>query len=70
MAGKDQVYAASSRQNWKGHCRMFIPGNVKGAMHEKMAKPSPKLQPNGKAGATAANAERLTTRWRSGADSV
>jgi hypothetical protein len=39
MAGKDHVYAASARTKIEGMIANAIPGTVKGAMHEKMAKP-------------------------------
>jgi uncharacterized protein len=39
LAGKDHVYAASMKTKVEGILANAIPGNVKGAMHEKMAKP-------------------------------
>jgi len=39
MDGKDHVYAASAKTKLEGMMANMIPGNVKGAMHEKMAKP-------------------------------
>ncbi|HSS98152.1 MAG TPA: SDR family NAD(P)-dependent oxidoreductase [Terriglobales bacterium] len=39
LAGKDHVYAASVKTKVEGMLANVIPGNVKGAMHEKMAKP-------------------------------
>jgi uncharacterized protein len=37
--GKDHVYAASMKVKTEGMLANAIPGSVKGAMHEKMAKP-------------------------------
>ena len=37
--GKDHVYAASMTTKVEGIVANFVPGAVKGAMHEKMAKP-------------------------------
>jgi hypothetical protein len=39
LAGKDHVYAASLKTKIEGMVANAIPGAVKGAMHEKMAKP-------------------------------
>jgi short-subunit dehydrogenase len=39
LAGKDHVYAASFKTKLEGALANVTPGNVKGAMHEKMAKP-------------------------------
>jgi short-subunit dehydrogenase len=39
MAGKDHVYAASVKTKVEGMLANAIPGNVKAAMHEQMAKP-------------------------------
>jgi short-subunit dehydrogenase len=39
FAGKDHVYAASLKTKMEGMVANAIPGAVKGAMHEKMAKP-------------------------------
>ena len=39
LAGKDHVYAASAKTKMQGAMANAIPGSVKGAMHEKMAKP-------------------------------
>src|SRR6195952_13283 len=39
MAGKDHVYAASFKTKLEGTLANVTPGSVKGAMHEKMAKP-------------------------------
>jgi short-subunit dehydrogenase len=39
MDGKDHVYAASAKTKLEGMLANVVPGNVKGAMHEKMAKP-------------------------------
>jgi uncharacterized protein len=39
LAGKDHVYAASMKTKVEGMLANAIPGNVKAAMHEKMAKP-------------------------------
>lgn len=39
FAGKDHVYAASTRTKLEGMLGNVVPGAVKGAMHEKMAKP-------------------------------
>jgi short-subunit dehydrogenase len=40
LAGKDHVYAASFKTKLEGALANVIPGSVKGAMHEKMAKPN------------------------------
>jgi short-subunit dehydrogenase len=37
--GKDHVYAASFKTKVEGKLANAVPGSVKGAMHEKMAKP-------------------------------
>jgi hypothetical protein len=37
--GKDHVYAASAKTKMEGMMANAIPGSVKGAMHEKMARP-------------------------------
>jgi hypothetical protein len=37
--GKDHVYAASAKTKIQGMMANAVPGSVKGAMHEKMAKP-------------------------------
>ena len=39
MDGKDHVYAASMKTKIEGSMLNLVPGSVKGAMHEKMAKP-------------------------------
>lgn len=39
FAGKDHVYAASFKTKMEGMLANAVPGAVKGAMHEKMAKP-------------------------------
>ena len=39
LAGKDHVYAASAKTKIEGMIANAIPGSIKGAMHEKMAKP-------------------------------
>jgi uncharacterized protein len=39
LAGKDHVYAASAKTKAEGMLANITPGSVKGAMHEKMAKP-------------------------------
>jgi uncharacterized protein len=39
LAGKDHVYAASPKTKIEGMLANVIPGSVKAAMHEKMAKP-------------------------------
>src|ERR1700683_518692 len=39
LAGKGQVYAASVKTKIEGMIANAIPGSIKGAMHEKMAKP-------------------------------
>lgn len=39
FAGKDHVYAASAKTKLEGMLATVVPGAVKGAMHEKMAKP-------------------------------
>jgi uncharacterized protein len=40
LAGKDHIYAASFKTKLEGALANVVPGNVKGAMHEKMAKPN------------------------------
>jgi len=40
LAGKDHVYAASFKTKLEGALANVVPGNLKAAMHEKMAKPS------------------------------
>jgi short-subunit dehydrogenase len=42
LAGKDHVYAASFKTKLEGALANVTPGSVKGAMHEKMAKPNSK----------------------------
>lgn len=39
LAGRDHVYSASVKTKAEGMLANVIPGKVKGAMHEKMAKP-------------------------------
>lgn len=39
LAGKDHVYASSTKTKIEGMLANVIPGSVKAAMHEKMAKP-------------------------------
>ena len=39
LAGKEHVYAASVKTKMEGMLANLVPGDVKGAMHEKMAKP-------------------------------
>ena len=39
LAGEDHVYAASTKTKLEGMLANAVPGTVKGAMHEKMAKP-------------------------------
>lgn len=39
MDGKDHVYAASAKTKFEGMVANLVPGALKGAMHEKMAKP-------------------------------
>lgn len=39
MDGKDHVYAASMKTKMEGMMANFIPGEAKGAMHDKMARP-------------------------------
>ena len=39
MKGDDHVYAASAKTKLEGMTANLVPGSVKGAMHEKMAKP-------------------------------
>jgi uncharacterized protein len=39
LAGKDHVYAASAKTKLEGMLANAVPGAMKGAMHEKMAKP-------------------------------
>jgi hypothetical protein len=43
LEGKDHVYAASLKTKVEGAVANFVPGAVKGAMHEKMAKPMDKI---------------------------
>jgi short-subunit dehydrogenase len=40
LAGKDHVYAASFKTKLEGALANVVPGSLKGAMHEKMAKPN------------------------------
>ena len=40
LAGKDHVYAASFKTKMEGMLANIVPGELKGAMHEKMAKPN------------------------------
>jgi len=40
LAGKDHVYAASFKTKLEGALANVVPGNVKGAMHDKMARPN------------------------------
>jgi short-subunit dehydrogenase len=40
LAGKDHIYAASFKTKLEGALANVTPGNVKAAMHEKMAKPN------------------------------
>jgi len=40
FAGKDHVYAASFKTKLEGALANVVPGNLKAAMHEKMAKPN------------------------------
>jgi short-subunit dehydrogenase len=39
LAGKDHVYAASAKTKVEGMLANVVPGSVKGAMHEKTARP-------------------------------
>jgi uncharacterized protein len=39
LSGKDHVYAASTKVKVEGMLANVTPGGVKGAMHEKMARP-------------------------------
>ena len=39
LSGQDHVYAASTKTKMEGMLANVTPGSVKGAMHEKMAKP-------------------------------
>ena len=39
LSGKDDVYAASAKTKVEGMLANVTPGSVKGALHEKMAKP-------------------------------
>jgi short-subunit dehydrogenase len=39
LAGKDHVYAASAKTKLEGMVANAVPGKVKAAMHEKMARP-------------------------------
>ncbi len=40
FSGKDHVYSASLKTKVEGMLANVVPGSVKGAMHEKMAKPN------------------------------
>jgi uncharacterized protein len=40
LAGKDHVYAASFKTKLEGALANVIPGNIKAAMHDKMAQPN------------------------------
>jgi uncharacterized protein len=40
LAGRDHVYAASFKTKLEGALANVVPGDVKAAMHEKMAKPN------------------------------
>ncbi len=40
FAGKDHVYSASMKTKLEGMVANLVPGSMKGAMHEKMAKPT------------------------------
>lgn len=40
LEGKDHVYAASFKTKLEGALPNVVPGSLKGAMHEKMAKPN------------------------------
>jgi hypothetical protein len=40
LAGDDHVYAASLKTKIEGKLANIVPGAMKGAMHEKMAKPT------------------------------
>jgi len=42
LDGEDHVYAASLKTKIEGAVANLVPGSVKGAMHEKMAKPMDK----------------------------
>jgi short-subunit dehydrogenase len=39
LAGRDHVYAASMKTKAEGMLANAVPGSIKGAMHEKMARP-------------------------------
>jgi short-subunit dehydrogenase len=39
LAGKDHIYAASTKTKVEGMLASVVPGKVKAAMHEKMSKP-------------------------------
>jgi hypothetical protein len=39
LSGDDHVYAASMKTKLEGKLANLVPGALKGAMHEKMAKP-------------------------------
>lgn len=39
LGGKDHVYAASMKTKTEGMLANVVPGSIKGAMHEKMARP-------------------------------
>ncbi len=39
LAGKDHVYAASMKTKAEGMLANAVPGSIKGAMHERMARP-------------------------------
>jgi hypothetical protein len=39
LAGEDHVYSASAKTKMEGMMANAIPGDMKGAMHEKQARP-------------------------------
>jgi short-subunit dehydrogenase len=50
LSGKDHVYSASTKTKVEGMLANVIPGNVKAAMHEKMAEPKTEAKKTGTEG--------------------
>src|ERR1700761_5999512 len=50
LSGKDHVYSASTKTKMEGMLANVIPGNVKAAMHEKMAEPKIETKKTGTEG--------------------
>jgi short-subunit dehydrogenase len=50
LSGKDHVYSASTKTKMEGMLANVIPGNVKAAMHEKMAEPKTDIKKTGTKG--------------------